>query len=102
MIHEMATIFVKNGDEAPFENAAYQAAEIFKAARGCLGMHLQRSVENRSKYLLIIEWSNLEDHMEIFRKSEGFKRWRELVGVYFDKSPNADHTEICFDFSWEK
>ena len=45
MITEIAQIDVKPGMEAEFETGVKNAAPLFKRAKGCHGMELQRSIE---------------------------------------------------------
>jgi heme-degrading monooxygenase HmoA len=50
MILEIAQIDVKPGMEAEFEAGVAQAAPIFRRAKGCAGLTLQRSTERPSRY----------------------------------------------------
>ncbi|MGC1683416.1 MAG: antibiotic biosynthesis monooxygenase, partial [Pseudolabrys sp.] len=50
MILEIAQIDVKPGMEAEFEAGVKQAAAIFKRAKGCKFMTLQRSHEMPQRY----------------------------------------------------
>ena len=52
MILEIAQIDVKPGMEAEFEAAVSKAAPIFKRAKGCKFMTLQRSHEMPQRYRL--------------------------------------------------
>ena len=92
MIWEIAQIEVKPGEEAAFEEAVRQAVPLFKRARGCKGMQLQRSIEFPSRFRLVVDWETVEDHTVHFRGSEDFKEWRRLVGNYFASAPVVEHT----------
>lgn len=91
MIYEIATIEVREGDEAAFEAAVTQAVEIFRRASGCRSMNLERGIEHPARYRLVVGWDRIEDHMEIFRTSAGFQQWRALVGRYFANAPEVEH-----------
>ena len=93
MIFEIAIIEVKAGEEAAFEAAAAKAVPLFKGAKGCLGMELQRSIEMPSRYRLVNKWETVEDHMVHFRSSQGFQEWRKLVGPHFASPPVVEHTQ---------
>jgi len=92
MILEIAQIDVKPGLEAEFEAGVAKAAPIFKRAKGCKGMSLQRSIEKPSRYRLFVHWMTLENHTIDFRGSEDFKAWRALVGHCFATAPDVEHT----------
>jgi heme-degrading monooxygenase HmoA len=69
-----------------------KAAPIFKRARGCKGMELQRSVEKPQRYRLFVKWDTVENHTVDFRGSEDFQQWRKLVGHCFATAPEVEHT----------
>jgi heme-degrading monooxygenase HmoA len=96
MILEIAQIDVKPGMEADFENGVANAAPLFRRAKGCIAMELQHSVEKPSRYRLFVRWETLENHMEDFRNSDDFQEWRRLVGPYFEKPPEVEHTRLAF------
>jgi heme-degrading monooxygenase HmoA len=92
MILEIAQIDVKAGLEAEFEAGVAKAASIFKRAKGCKGMELQRSTEKPNRYRLFVRWETVENHTVDFRGSEDFKAWRALVGHCFAAAPEVEHT----------
>jgi heme-degrading monooxygenase HmoA len=92
MILEIAQIDVKPGLEAEFEAGVAKAAPIFKRAKGCKAMELQRSVEKPSRFRLFVTWETLENHTVDFRSSADFQEWRKLVGHTFDSAPSVEHT----------
>ncbi len=96
MIFEIAEIEVKAGEEAAFESAVASAAPVFKRAKGCHGMELQRLIETPSKYRLVVRWETVEDHMVHFRGSADFQEWRRLAGPYFASPPAVLHTRCVF------
>jgi heme-degrading monooxygenase HmoA len=96
MILEIAQIDVKPGTEAEFEGAVAKAAPLFRNAKGCLAMELQRSIEKPSRYRLFVRWETLEDHTVGFRGSPAFQEWRGLVGPYFESPPEVEHTRQAF------
>jgi len=93
MVLEIAQIDVKPGLEAAFEAAVGKAAPLFKRAKGCTGMELQRSIEMPGRYRLFVKWATLENHTVDFRGSDNFAEWRGLVGQFFAAPPDVEHTE---------
>ncbi len=96
MILEIAQIDVKPGTEAEFEGAVAKAAPLFRNAKGCLAMELQRSIETPTRYRLMVQWRTLEDHTVAFRSSPEFQEWRGLVGHCFAAPPHVEHTRQAF------
>lgn len=95
MILEIAQIDVKPGLEAAFEGGVGKAAPIFKRAKGCRSMALQRSIEQPSRYRLFVEWQTLENHTVDFRGSADFQEWRKLVAHCFAAAPVVEHTKLA-------
>ena len=93
MVLEIAQIDVKPGMENEFEAGVKAAAPIFKRAKGCDSMELQRSIEKPSRYRLFVRWQTVENHTVDFRGSPDFQEWRKLVGHCFAAPPEVEHTE---------
>ena len=93
MILEIAQIDVKAGTEAEFEAGVAKAAPIFRRAKGCKGMELQRSIEHPSRYRLFVKWETVENHTVDFRNSADFQEWRKLVGHCFAQTPQVEHVQ---------
>jgi heme-degrading monooxygenase HmoA len=96
MVLEIAQIDVKPGMEAEFESGVRKAAPLFKRAKGCSGMTLQRSHEKPQRYRLFVEWGTLENHTVDFRESADFQEWRKLVGHCFAAPPDVEHVTETF------
>jgi heme-degrading monooxygenase HmoA len=94
MVLEIAEIEVKPGAEAQFEASVAAAKPVFARAKGFCSLTLQRSVENRTHYLLFVQWETLDDHIVHFRNSENFTEWRRLAGPYFVAPPRVGHYEV--------
>jgi heme-degrading monooxygenase HmoA len=93
MILEIAQIDVKPGMEAEFESGVAKAAPLFRRAKGCVAMELQRSIEKPSRYRLLVKWETLDNHTIDFRNSADFQEWRSLVSHCFDRPPEVEHTQ---------
>ena len=95
MITEIAQIDVKPGSEAAFEAAVTEAAPVFKRAKGCRAMRLERSIEKPQRYRLFVSWETLENHTVDFRESADFQEWRRLAGPHFASPPDVEHVEVA-------
>jgi heme-degrading monooxygenase HmoA len=93
MILEHAVVDITSGQEDAFEAAFAEAKTVLAAANGCRSISLRRGIEDPSRYLLLVEWDELDDHLVGFRESEQFTQWRALIGPYFDGQPGVDHYE---------
>jgi heme-degrading monooxygenase HmoA len=91
VIAEHATLDVKPGEEAAFEQAFGVAKAIIASMTGFVSLSLDRCVEVPSRYLLLVEWERLEDHTEGFRKSPEYEKWRELLHHFYDPFPTVEH-----------
>ena len=91
MILEHAVLQVIPGQEADFEAAFATAKDIIASAGGFRSLRLLRCVEDASRYLLLVEWDTLDDHVDGFRGSAAYEEWRKLLHHYYDPFPTVDH-----------
>lgn len=97
MILELATIDIKQGTNAEFEQNLEKAQAVISQSEGYLGHQFQKCVEQENRYILLIRWENLEAHTLGFRGSELFKEWRALIGPFFENPPLVQHYELKFE-----
>lgn len=94
MILEVAILHVIPGMEARFEQAFAQASAIIASMPGYVSHQLQRCLENRSQYVLLVNWQTLEDHTRGFRGSPEYQQWRNLLHHFYDPFPVVEHYEM--------
>jgi quinol monooxygenase YgiN len=95
MILEHADLRIDPARAADFEAAiALGASTIIAASSGFRSYTVQRSQESPGRYLLMVVWDRLEDHMVGFRQSDAFTRWRAIVGPFFLQPPAVEHFEL--------
>jgi heme-degrading monooxygenase HmoA len=94
MILESAQLNVKPGQEAAFEAAFGEAKAIIASMPGFLGLELQRCIEVRNRYLLLVKWRALEDHTVGFRDSPQYLKWKALLHHFYDPFPTVEHNEL--------
>jgi heme-degrading monooxygenase HmoA len=95
VILELADILIQPGREAEFDAAIQRGVTgVIAKADGFVGWRVHKGIENPQRYLLQIRWRSLEDHMEGFRKSPEFARWRDIVGPFFARPPQVEHFEL--------
>lgn len=93
MILELATIDIKPGTNAEFEQSLEKAQAVISQSKGYLGHDFKKCVEQQNRYVLLIRWESLEAHTIGFRESELFKEWRGWIGPFFENPPVVLHYE---------
>jgi heme-degrading monooxygenase HmoA len=93
MVLEHAVLEVMPGQEAAFEKAFAMAKTVISAAVGFRSLRLSRCLEEPNRYLLLVEWERLEDHIIGFRGSTAYQEWRSLLHHFYDPFPTVDHYE---------
>lgn len=93
MILEAAILQVKEGREAEYEEAFREASEIISSMKGYISHELQRCMEAKGKYLLLVQWETLEDHTIGFRQSNEYQDWKKKLHNFYDPFPTVEHFE---------
>lgn len=93
MILEVAVLDVRSGMEAAFEAAFREASSIISAMPGCISHQLQRCIEVRNRYILLVNWESLEAHTVGFRGSPEYQNWKRLLHHFYDPVPTIEHYE---------
>jgi heme-degrading monooxygenase HmoA len=95
MILEVADIRIAPGQQAAFEEAIQRGVStIISQAKGYRGWKVNQSVESPERYLLMIFWDTLDDHMVGFRQGPLFPQWRAIVGPFFAQPPQVEHFRL--------
>ncbi|KIC02947.1 antibiotic biosynthesis monooxygenase [Flavobacterium sp. JRM] len=97
MIQEAAVLFVKKDQENDFENDFAKASQYISSIEGYLGHSLKKCMEQPNKYLLLVDWRNLEDHTIGFRESAVYLEWKKLLHHYYEPFPIVEHFEVVFE-----
>ncbi|MEO7414735.1 MAG: antibiotic biosynthesis monooxygenase [Opitutaceae bacterium] len=92
MILEVAVLDVKPDHEAAFERDFSIASAYVSAVEGYISHELQRCVETKSRYILLVRWRTLEAHTEGFRKSAQYSEWKKMLHHYYDPFPTWSTT----------
>ncbi|MFD2935383.1 antibiotic biosynthesis monooxygenase family protein [Spirosoma flavum] len=84
-----------------FEQSYAQAAIHLLASPYCRGYQLIHGVEEAANYIVIIQWTSVDEHLNGFRKSEEFGLFFRLVKPFFTNIQEMKHyTRIPGD--WKK
>jgi len=91
MVLEVAVLYVREGEETQFENDFLIAGACIRSVKGYLGHSLQKCLEQKNKYLLMVNWESLTDHTEGFRGSVAYLDWKNALHHYYDPFPVVEH-----------
>jgi len=91
VILEIALLDIFSGQEEEFEIAFGQAQGIIQSMRGYLSHELQRCIETKSRYVLLVKWETLEDHTVGFRGAEQYHEWKGLLHHFYNPFPTVEH-----------
>ncbi len=94
MILEVAILNVKQGQEEKFENDFIIAGKYISSIEGYVRHSLHKCVEQDNKYILLVDWVNLESHTIGFRQSTQYLEWKRLLHDYYDPFPLVEHYEL--------
>ena len=93
MILEVATLNIRSGERAAFEQAFSQAQHVISSMPGYVSHQLQRCLESQDKYLLLVMWQRLEDHTIGFRQSPQYQDWKKRLHHFYEPFPTVEHFE---------
>lgn len=92
MVLEIADFRILPGQQADFETALRLGiAEALSQSPGFIRASVQRGMESPERYVLLVEWQTLEDHMQGFRNGPLFAVWRGHIGSFFASPPSMEH-----------
>lgn len=91
MVLELADIAVLPGQGDAFADAYREAVAQLHASPGFRSARMTRGIESPTRFVLLVEWDDLEAHTTGFRESERFTRWRSLIGPFLDGAPVVEH-----------
>lgn len=89
MVLEVADIHVT--DREGFIVAYRSAVEVLRTCPGCRSVRMTAGVESPEKFTLLVEWDSVEAHLENFRATDRFTRWRAAIGPFFAEPPVVEH-----------
>lgn len=93
MILEAVMLQVKEGMEEEYEHAFREASKIIASMKGYISHELQRCMEIKGKYLLLVKWESLEAHTVGFRQSKEYQEWKRQLHHFYDPFPAVEHFE---------
>ena len=77
-----------------YEAALKEALPLIRETPGFVRLDIRPCLEKPGRYLLLVEWRELEDHTVGFRQSDLFGEWRAIVGPFFAAPPVVEHFNL--------
>lgn len=93
MIVEYIRYKIDEARRDDFVQAYAKASEPLMASPYCTSFDLSRSVDDPSHFILRLEWTSPDDHMQGFRGSDEFRRFFALVKPFYDDIEEMRHYE---------
>ncbi len=97
MILEVAILYVRSEQQKNFEKDFFTAGQFISSIKGYLKHSLRKCIEQDNRYILLVEWENLEDHTVGFRESAQYVEWKNLLHHYYDPFPTVEHYETIIE-----
>jgi heme-degrading monooxygenase HmoA len=97
MILEAAVLNVRPGEEDALEQAFRAASPLIASSPGYLSHQLQRCLETKGRYLLLVQWETMEAHTIGFRQSAVYREWKQQLHHYYDPFPIVEHYESVLE-----
>ena len=91
MILEAAILYVETIKQKDFEKDFAFAGQYISSIKGYIRHSLQKCIEQDNKYILLVEWETIENHIIGFRESEVYVKWKELLHHYYCPFPVVEH-----------
>ena len=82
MVTEIARLTIKPGQEDAYREAFAGVASLLAGAKGYVDHSLEQGIENPSQFVLIVHWETHADHVEGFRNSEPYTRFRAATAPF--------------------
>ena len=91
MITEIALLHIKQGESKAFESEFKKAQALISSMNGYISHELLACIEESNKYLLMVKWNKIEDHVTGFRNSNEYKEWKQLLHHFYEPFPTVEH-----------
>jgi quinol monooxygenase YgiN len=75
---------IAEDQKSNFEKAYIEAGKYLQASKYCLGYQVIHGNEEQNHYIVIINWTSKEEHLQGFRKSPELMPFFNLVKPFFN------------------
>jgi heme-degrading monooxygenase HmoA len=96
MISEIAVLNIRREKSMLFDQAFEKARVFIRLIEGYITQELQKCLELKNKYLVLVRWETLQNHGIGFRQSEGYDSRKIVLYGFYDPIPVAEHYKKVF------
>lgn len=82
-----------------FVVAYRKAVEALDDSPYCLGYEMAQCEEEPDRFVLRIDWTSTDDHLQNFRPSEQFRRFFPPIRPFVDDIEEMQHYQVVEDLS---
>lgn len=94
MIVEYIRYKIDAARQESFVEAYQKAAEFLDLSGFCLGYELSHCEEDTENFILRIDWTSTEDHLNGFRKSKEFAQFLPHIRPFFKDIEEMNHYKL--------
>jgi heme-degrading monooxygenase HmoA len=94
MVLEVGEIEVIAGQEEQFVAAYLGVRDVLAGTPGCRSVRMTRGIESPARFVLLVEWDDVEAHEQNFRGTDRFTTWRTAIGPFFARPPHVEHVRV--------
>jgi heme-degrading monooxygenase HmoA len=95
MILEHVDIRIVPGKQAEFDEAVERGVKtVIAKAENFRGYRINKCIETPERYVVLLYWDSVDDHMVTFRNGPLFPQWRAIVGPFFASPPVVEHFDL--------
>ena len=99
MILEVTYLDVHAGFQREFEQTLPEALKMITTAPGYLGHTVKRSIENRCRYMLLVQWERKADSDENFRGTMRHQKLKQMIHRFYEMYPATEYYETVGGFA---
>ena len=77
-----------------FKQAYEAACRYLQASRFCLGYQVIQGNEEPGNFIVIIQWTSVEDHLQGFRNSAEFRSFFNFVRPFYNSIEEMKHYDL--------
>ncbi len=91
MVTEIAIFTAVPGKEEALGQGIIQGLEAIRQHPQCISANASSCIERPGRYMLSVVWTSLEAHLDDFRSSPLFPKWRSHINGLFEGNPEIFH-----------
>jgi quinol monooxygenase YgiN len=92
---------ISQGERDNFEKAYAESGKYLQASKYCLGYEIIHGNEEPNNYIVIINWTSKEEHLQGFRKSAEFIPFFNLVKPFYNNIKEMKHYDLT-PMNWKR